>query len=103
MKLHWKHPLVLLAIALIAIEVTAIILMPTPPTAAEMEAQGPQIDLTYVPYMLTALTAAFVAFFTHLIALIIFILRGTIKERLDAIILLLLAFLLPIVFFADRM
>lgn len=103
MKVSWKHPLTVLALLLIAIELGAILLMPEPPTEAEMKASAPHVDLSYVPYMMTALTAAFIAFFTDLIGMIIFILRGTIKERLDAIILLLIAFLLPLIYFADRM
>lgn len=51
----------------------------------------------YVPYVFTALTISFLAFFTLLFAFIYLMLKGKLKEHQTDLMLLVIAFLLPII------
>lgn len=62
--------------------------------------QGETADsaqLNYIPYVFTALTIAFLAFFTLLFTFIFVLLKGEIKSHITALLLLATAFLLPII------
>jgi hypothetical protein len=93
-----KQPLIIAGALLIVLELLCFMLslgaVPPPepdPVLSNME---------YIPYMLVAMTLSFVAFFILLFSLIVFILRGNLKNKVLALALLSIAFVLPIALYA---
>ncbi|NQV54091.1 MAG: hypothetical protein HQ500_12975 [Flavobacteriales bacterium] len=87
-----KRVFIIIGASLLLLEALCFILAP----AAQTEPAALLVNLEYMPYMLAAMTISFVAFFTLLFALILFILRGAIKQNLFGMFLMLVAFVLPI-------
>jgi len=99
MKVNVKHPLVLLGLLLILVELFAFLLMPEFPRDTDWENLKVPEDLSYIPHMLVAITCSFIGFFTALFSMIIFILKGRLIQRLDVIVFHFVAFVLPVLLY----
>jgi hypothetical protein len=84
------------SIAMLVLEFICFILAQTQTSEPEDPMLG---NLEYVPYMLAAMTLAFIAFFTALFAFIYLMLRSELKVSALGLSLMFMAFLLPIVFY----
>ncbi len=90
-----KRLFIIIGASLILLEALCFIIAPAAPT----EPSALLGNLEHMPFMLAAMTMSFVAFFTLLFAMIMFILKGTIKQNLFGMLLMLLAFVMPIVLY----
>lgn len=91
-----KHALLIVGVVLLIVEISLITLMPSLPSPEDISTEPVLIDLEYVPYMMTALTCSFIAFFTLLISGIFIVLKSQIREKAWEMIVLFVAFIVPI-------
>lgn len=91
--MHLKKALIIASSLILVVELLCFILAP----AAQTDLDAALGSLEYVPYMLTAMTLSFIAFFTLLTSLVLLILRGDLKNHALAMALLFVAFVFPIV------
>ena len=94
--MNFKHPLFIIGILLLILELITLVKMPIEDTYALNEGTDP-MDLSYVPYMVVALTSSFFGAVTILIAGIVFILKSSVKKNLHALITMLIVFIIPII------
>lgn len=93
------RPIAVLALILLLIETFCLIIIPEAPTQELNEAMSEAVYKEYFIIQVTIFSCSFIAFFAGLFALIISILRATLKENAIGLALLLVSFLIPIILY----